>query len=77
MVNVANRKRSAKVRRAPWLTFDQYMALLHNKRNKRRERKTMAALSQEWNVPLSTLLDASSRGIKRYDVRGGYALRDA
>ena len=74
MADMANRERSAKVRRAPWLTFDQYMALLHNKRDKQ---KTMAELSQEWNVPLTTLLDASSRGIKRYDIRGGYALRDA
>lgn len=61
-----DRQRSAKVkaRRSPVLTLDQYRVLLDVKRTRS---TTLTNLAKAWNVKLTTVLDASSRGVKRYD----------
>jgi hypothetical protein len=46
------------------LTLDQYRILLDVKQTRR---TTLTALAKEWDVKLTTVLDASSRGVKRYD----------
>ncbi len=66
VANMDDRQRPAKVkaRRSPVLTLDQYRILLDVKQTRR---TTLTALAKEWDVKLTTVLDASSRGVKRYD----------
>lgn len=55
----------------PRITLEQYQALrelaARKRAAERRLRPSYAELAHEWRVPLSVLLSAVTRGIKRYD----------
>lgn len=52
----------------PTITFEQYARLMEVKTIKQ-SLPSYSSLAKEWGVSVHAVLDAASRGIKRYDYR--------